>query len=118
LEQNCSTDCAGANLSIYPTRQRLRPTVNCSPRTTIRQDASWYGVAFFRIGSYAEAIKAHTQALQIKPDDAQAHYCLALIHIDLKDKEAALKEHRILSELAQTAIADQLLTEIHWQFSR
>ena len=74
------------------------------------------GVAYFNIGSYPEAMKAFNQVVQLKPDDAQAHFGLAQVHIDLKDKESALKEHEILSTLGHTELASRLLDQIHRQF--
>jgi tetratricopeptide (TPR) repeat protein len=74
------------------------------------------GMAYYNIGSYCEATKAFKQALRFKDDNVQAHYGLALVHIDLRLRESALEEHNALVNLGQTQVAAQLLDEIHRQF--
>jgi Flp pilus assembly protein TadD len=74
------------------------------------------GMAYYNVGSYAEATKAFHQALQIKKDSGQAHYGLALVHIDQRLKEPALEEHQVLKNLGEVEIAAQLLDEINRQF--
>jgi len=70
------------------------------------------GVAYFNIGSYLEAVKALKQALQLNPDDADTHYFLGLVYIELKDKELALQEHKALQELQHPDTARQLYDQI------
>jgi tetratricopeptide (TPR) repeat protein len=73
------------------------------------------GLAYFNIGSYAEAIKAFRQALVIDPDNARAHYCLGLVYIDLNDTEMALAEHSQLRVRNEKELAFQLLDKIQRQ---
>jgi Flp pilus assembly protein TadD len=76
------------------------------------------GLAYFNVGSYAEAIKAFTQALQINPDDASVHHCLGLVYLDLEDQESAMQQQKLIKELGHFELAVSLLEEIDRQFLR
>ncbi len=76
------------------------------------------GSTYFQIGSYAEAIKAHEQALRMDPDDSRAHYCLALVYLDLENKDFVLEEVKVLKQLNQAALVSDLTDRIDKQFTR
>jgi tetratricopeptide (TPR) repeat protein len=73
------------------------------------------GLVYFNIGSYAEAIKAFRQALDIDPHTARAHYCLGLVYLDLGDTNMALEEHGHLANQNETHLAFELLEKIELQ---
>ncbi len=74
------------------------------------------GMAYFNIGSYADAVKAYHQALDIDPNNARAHFCLGLVYLDLNDKESALGEQSKLKELNENELAFQILDKTQRQF--
>ena len=76
------------------------------------------GTTYFQIGSYAEAIKAHEQALRMNPDDSRAHYSLALVYLDLENKDLALEEVKVLEQLNEAALASDLSDRIDKQFTK
>ena len=73
------------------------------------------GLAYFNIGSYAEAIKAFQQALSIEPDNARAHYCLGLVYLDLGDIQMAVGEQEQINGGNEKHLAFQLLDKIQHQ---
>ena len=73
------------------------------------------GFVYFNVGSYAEAIKAFKQALDLDSDNARAHYCLGLVYLDLQEIEMALAEHEQLSSLNEKHLAFHLLDQIQLQ---
>jgi protein O-GlcNAc transferase len=75
-------------------------------------------MAYFNVGSYAEAMKAYDQVLEREPDHAAAHYGRALVHIDLRNEDLALIEHKKLLNLGQTEFAARVLEEIQQQFGK
>ena len=48
---------------------------------------------------YKEAIEACKQAIRFKPDDAEAHYILVIVYLQLNDRGSALEEYKILKTL-------------------
>jgi hypothetical protein len=52
------------------------------------------------------------------PDDSRTHYCLALVYLDLENKDLALEEVKILKQLNQAALASDLTDRIDKQFTR
>ncbi len=66
------------------------------------RDAKAYfqiGYCNAQLGLYKEAVKAYEQSISLKPDFVMAHLLLGLTYIQLRDREAALKEYRILRNL-------------------
>jgi hypothetical protein len=66
------------------------------------RDAKAYfqiGYCNAQLGLYKEAVKAYEQAISLKPDFVMAHLLLGLTYLQLRDREAALKEYRILKDL-------------------
>jgi tetratricopeptide (TPR) repeat protein len=72
-------------------------------------------MAYFNIGSYAEAIKAFTQALQINQDDSSVRYCLGLVYLDLNDLESAQEQQQLIKEVGDLESAAKLTVEIDRQ---
>lgn len=58
------------------------------------------GVYLGKLHRFNEAKKTLAHAVHLDPDNPEAHYRLALINLQLKDRGSAIKEHRILSDLA------------------
>jgi hypothetical protein len=75
------------------------------------RDAKAYfqvGYCNAQLGLYKEAVKAYEQAISLKPDFVMAHLLLGLTYIQLRDREAALKEYRILKNLHEGYAKDLL----------
>ena len=70
------------------------------------------GDTYFKMGLYDEGIKAYYQALRIEPDNAEAHFGLGLVYVDLKEKEEVLRIVEILKNL-NNELADKLLTRVY-----
>jgi tetratricopeptide (TPR) repeat protein len=70
------------------------------------------------VGLYDAALESYKKAVSIASENGwkdllnKARFGSGMVCIDLKDEEAALREHRILSE-ADEQLADELLTWIH-----
>ena len=73
------------------------------------------GFVYFNVGSYAEAIKAFKQAIDIDAHNARAHYCLGLVYLDLGDIQMAFEEHEQLTGQNEKDLAFQLLDKIQLQ---
>ena len=65
-----------------------------------------YAEAYFQIGycnaqleRYAAAYEACRQAVRIKPDFVLAHFFLGLIYLEVRDRDHALEEYKILKDL-------------------
>lgn len=66
------------------------------------QNASNYsslGLIYLSLGMYEEARLFSYKAVELKPDDAISHCSLGLTHLLLGNRDAALKEYRILKNL-------------------
>ena len=75
------------------------------------QDAKAYfqiGYCNAQLGLYKEAVKAYEQSISLKPDFVMAHLLLGLTYIQLREREAALKEYRILKDLHRGYAKDLL----------
>jgi len=59
------------------------------------------GLVCAKSSRFRESIKAFKQAILIKPDHAAAHYNLAITHLILKDRDAALQEYNVLKIIDQ-----------------
>jgi len=47
-----------------------------------------------------EAIEAFKQAIRINPDNADAHFCLGCMYVEVKnDRGSALEQYKILKNL-------------------
>jgi tetratricopeptide (TPR) repeat protein len=69
------------------------------------------GWAYFSTKRYAEAIGPLTEAVRLNPDYTEAHHNLAYAYLRTGDREAALKEYRILRKLSP-ALAGKLYRQI------
>ncbi len=69
-----------------------------------------------RLGRHADAIDSYQHALKIQPDDAIARGCLGLTEFKQGNKDAAIKQYRILCDL-DPKWAERLLREINAQQS-
>ena len=58
---------------------------------------------------YAEAIADYTEAIRINPNDAEAHYRLALVCLMLNNSKKA-KEHYKIGETLNPALVEKLKT--------
>jgi hypothetical protein len=83
-------------------------------REAIRKDPR-YANGYFQIGycnaqlgRYSEAIEAYKQAVLIKPGFVLAHFFLGLTYLDLRDKNLAMSEYRILKDLDRDYANDLL----------
>lgn len=70
------------------------------------------GKVYNRLGRHADAIDSYNHALKIEPDDVIARMGLGLTELKQGNKEAALRQYRILRALDPNW-ADQLLKEIN-----
>lgn len=57
------------------------------------------GHAYARLGRQREAASALAAAVRVNPNHVNAHYRLGLIHLRARNREAALKQYRILRSL-------------------
>jgi tetratricopeptide (TPR) repeat protein len=69
------------------------------------------GNAYYADNQSANAIASYLRALELSPRFARARYNLAMVHLDNKDKAAALEQHRLLSVIDQP-LAAKLKAEI------
>src|SRR5207249_3100330 len=74
------------------------------------------GTAYHRLGDFKQALDSYEKALQIKPDYAEAIFGLGVVYLELKDKDAALKQHQRLAAL-DIARADKLYDYINNKIS-
>lgn len=81
---------------------------------TVKKDPR-YPNAYFQIGycnaqlrHYEGALEAYKQAIRIKPDFMIAHFFLGLAYLELRDKNSALKEYKILKDLDRNYAKDLL----------
>jgi len=77
-----------------------------------------YANAYFQIGycnaqlgRYPDALNAYKKAIQIQPDFVLAHFFLGLIYLEVRNRNHALEEYRILKDLDRN-YADDLLNMI------
>jgi len=59
----------------------------------------WLGITYGKSDNHKDAIDAYKQAIRIKPDYTDAHYHLGVAYTRLNDRNAALREHSILTKL-------------------
>jgi tetratricopeptide (TPR) repeat protein len=72
---------------------------------SVQKNPSYAG-AYFQIGycnaelgRYIDAFEAYKKAIQIKPDFVLAHFFLGLMYLDVRDRNRALEEYKILKDL-------------------
>jgi tetratricopeptide (TPR) repeat protein len=70
------------------------------------------GCAYARLGNYKEAKKLLEQATVLRPDFAAAFLNLGIVNLNLKDREAALKQYAVLKTLDRS-LAEKLYTMIY-----
>ena len=70
------------------------------------------GAVYFQTGRYEEAIASYRQALQLKPDLAEAHLNLGMSYLKAGDRGSALGEYKILRALDKP-MADRLFNLIY-----
>jgi tetratricopeptide (TPR) repeat protein len=73
------------------------------------------GHAYVKLGRNREAVKALSAAVRVNPNHANAHYRLGLAHLRARNREAALKQYRILRSL-DDAKARRLFRRIYRQY--
>jgi tetratricopeptide (TPR) repeat protein len=78
---------------------------------------AWFhlGFTFAKLGRPAERLKAYRQAITVKPDFAEAHYSLGVVHALANRRSDALEEQKILEKLdadlaAQLAMLIEAMT--------
>jgi tetratricopeptide (TPR) repeat protein len=84
----------------------LRQVVKIDPN-----DASAYstlGDAYWNCNRYEEAITAYKQSMVLNVKDPRVHYQLALVYLEMGDKDSAMDECKILKGMDKK-LADQLL---------
>jgi len=64
------------------------------------------------LNQYRQAEASFRQAIRLKPDYGLAYYNLGITYLDLKDKNKALEQYRVLQRIDQ-ARAQKLYAEIH-----
>jgi len=74
------------------------------------------GKVYNRLGRHADAIDAYQHALKIQPDDVIAHEGLGFTEFKQGNKDAAIRQYRILRDL-DPKCAERLLREINAQQS-
>jgi tetratricopeptide (TPR) repeat protein len=70
------------------------------------------GKVYNRLGCHADAIDSYQRALKIKPDDVIAHVLLGFTEFKQGNKDAAIRQYRILRDL-DPRWAERLLREIN-----
>jgi tetratricopeptide (TPR) repeat protein len=76
-----------------------------------------YDGSTWTMGKFKEAIKAEERAIRLEPNNARAHFSLALAYLRLGNKDAALKQYSLLKtmngnwarQLYQNLYSDKLL---------
>src|SRR6266545_222860 len=74
------------------------------------------GKVYIRLGCHADAIDSYQHALKLQPDDVIAHVGLGFTQFKQGNKDAAMRQYRILREL-DPKWAERLLREINAQKS-
>jgi tetratricopeptide (TPR) repeat protein len=74
------------------------------------------GIVYNRLGRHADAIDSFQHALKIQPDDVIAHVGLGFTELQQGNKDAAIRQYRILRDL-DPKWAERLLQEINGQQS-
>jgi tetratricopeptide (TPR) repeat protein len=69
-------------------------------------------MAYSLAKKFNESVDAYKMAVNLRPEDATAHYGLATSYLAAGNREAALKEYEVLKELDGVA-AEQLLKNIN-----
>ncbi|NWG02817.1 MAG: serine protease [Syntrophaceae bacterium] len=74
-----------------------------------------YAEAYFQIGychaqlkQYVEAYEAYKQSVRIKPDFVLSHFFLGLLYLEVRDKNHAMEEYKILRDLDRDYASDLL----------
>ncbi len=75
------------------------------------------GKVYDRLGCHVDAIDSYKRALKIQPDDVMAHVGLGLSELKHGNKNAAVRQYRVLVDLDPEA-AERLLREINAQQAR
>jgi len=70
------------------------------------------GCAYARLGNYKEAKRLLQQATILRPDFAAAFLNLGVVNLNLKDREAALKQYAVLKTLDR-GLAEKLYVMIY-----
>jgi tetratricopeptide (TPR) repeat protein len=61
-----------------------------------------------QLGRYPDALDAYKKAIQIQPDFVFAHFYLGLIYLEMRDRNHALEEYKILKNLNRDYARDLL----------
>lgn len=64
------------------------------------------GFCHYKLGHYQSAVKAYKQAINLKPDYAEAHYDLGIAYLLLGNKRSAREEYKILKDLGKEKAND------------
>jgi tetratricopeptide (TPR) repeat protein len=70
------------------------------------------GLANYNSENYREAMKEFKQAIELKPDFAEAHYGVALTHLAFDDLKSAQKEEETLRAL-NAKLADKVAVALN-----
>ena len=57
------------------------------------------GTTYHSLGQFKDAVKAYEEAIRLKPDYQEAIFGLGVAYLELKDKNAALEQHKKLAAL-------------------
>jgi tetratricopeptide (TPR) repeat protein len=69
------------------------------------------GDAYFYAGRFAEAISAYREAARLRPKEGEAYYNLALVYLELGDRDAAQAQSRMLAAV-DAELSKKLLSEM------
>lgn len=101
-------------LEAYQRAVTVKPELDATgkPKFTVADQAYIFMASiYFKKREYQESLRVLYQALSVYPDLDAAHYYLAHTHLELGDKQAALREYRILKE-KNSEFAEELLRQI------